>query len=304
MRARDLFIVFVSFAGIGLGVLAPDQGGLVTPFSAYALMALLFLSFLGIDFRSLLRLQRAGLVEVAFWTAAKLVLMPLAFWALARWLAPAWALPVLLVSGTSIGFLAPFFASFLGAATTRVLLVVVATSLLVPLTLPALVKIILGQELTIPFSHMARLLGMIIFLPLAVLVLARRIAPGLLAALARRAYPLNAAFIFICNLGVFAQYSAFLRSQGRQILIALGLACALALLSPVLGWAGAALSGRRLDALTGAICLTFINNMLVIVFAAEFFGPQAALLAAAHVPPFFAMILPLRWARDRLKSPA
>lgn len=45
---------------------------------------------------------------------------------------------------------------------------------------------------------------------------------------------------------------------------------------------------------TSAISLCNINNVLVIVFAAEFFGPREPTVAAMYMIPFFLFIIPLR----------
>jgi hypothetical protein len=52
---RDLLLVLVAFAGITAGVLAPGPAGLFTPAALYLMMAILFLSFLRLDFAGLVR---------------------------------------------------------------------------------------------------------------------------------------------------------------------------------------------------------------------------------------------------------
>ena len=107
--------------------------------------------------------------------------------------------------------------------------------------------------------------------------------------------------IFICNAGVFAPFSDFLRSQIGQTLIALGLSSGVAVIATAVGLAAGHLGGRLLNGITGAIVLTFVNSMLIIVFASHFFGPRAPLISAAYTLPFFLMMLPLRWAVKRLE---
>ena len=50
--------------------------------------------------------------------------------------------------------------------------------------------------------------------------------------------------------------------------------------------------------LAGCISLCNMNNLLVIVFAAEFFGPLEPTLAAVYMVPFFGLILPLRFYKN------
>ena len=41
--------------------------------------------------------------------------------------------------------------------------------------------------------------------------------------------------------------------------------------------------------------LAHINNVLMIVFSAQFFGPRETMTAAMYLLPFFGLVLPLRY---------
>ena len=303
-RLRDLFLVVTAFGGIVFGVMVPGWDKIGSPLVLYALMAILFLSFLDLDFKVLFRLGRDEILEVVIWSAIKLIALPILLWVLAKLTVSDWALPVLLLGGASAGVLAPFFASLLGSDVHRPLQIVVVTSLLIPLTLPVLVDVFLGHQLTIPFSHMFRLLCLMIFVPLAAVPMARRLVPQVLDQVRRARFPLLLALIFLCNAGVFAPFSTFLQSHVGQALAALGLSSAVAVISTTAGLAIGRLGGRLLNGATGAIVLTFVNSMLIIVFASHFFGPRAPLLSAAYTLPFFLIIVPLRWAVSKLNMGA
>ncbi|MBT3260584.1 MAG: bile acid:sodium symporter, partial [Deltaproteobacteria bacterium] len=49
--------------------------------------------------------------------------------------------------------------------------------------------------------------------------------------------------------------------------------------------------------LASVISIGNVNNVLVLVFAAEFFGPLEPTLAAMYMIPFFGLIFPLRMYR-------
>lgn len=51
--------------------------------------------------------------------------------------------------------------------------------------------------------------------------------------------------------------------------------------------------------LAGAVMLGNINNVLVIVFSSQFFGPVEPLVAAMYMIPFFVLVIPLRYYRHR-----
>ena len=50
----------------------------------------------------------------------------------------------------------------------------------------------------------------------------------------------------------------------------------------------------REDQLASGISMACLNNVLVLVFSSQFFGPLAVTLAAMYMLPFFAMIIPIR----------
>jgi BASS family bile acid:Na+ symporter len=57
--------------------------------------------------------------------------------------------------------------------------------------------------------------------------------------------------------------------------------------------------GRVENQLAGAFMLGNINNVLVIVFSSEFFGPLEPLVAAMYMIPFFVIVIPLRYYHHR-----
>lgn len=58
------------------------------------------------------------------------------------------------------------------------------------------------------------------------------------------------------------------------------------------------------DQLAGAVMLGNLNNVLVIVFSSQFFGPVEPLVAAMYMIPFFAIVIPLHYYRHRKMATA
>jgi predicted Na+-dependent transporter len=299
VRGRDLLLIAVALAGIAGGVAMPGMAGVFSPYILYFMMAILFLSFLRIDFAVLFSLGAGTRLEVAAWSAWKLIVLPVILWVLCRVMMPELSLAVLLLSGVSSGVTAPFFAGLLGASVERGLQVVVVTSLLVPLTLPALTHALMGAELAIPYWPMVRMLLLVMFVPLFVALALRRLWPAILSHLGRVQFPLVLALFLVINLGVFANYADFLRTHLERVALILLMCCLLALVFAGSGFLLGRLSGGRLRGLDGAVLMTYINNVLIVVFSARFFGPTEALTAAVYMLPLFVMLLPIRFAAQR-----
>lgn len=299
MRLRDLILVLATLGGMFLGVFIPETADRFKDLTPYFLMGLLFLSFLRLDLSALLRPQPGSWLEVAVWSLVKLVVLPLAVWALFRWLWPEWALAALVLSAVSTGVSCPFYATLLGANLPRVVLVVVVTSLALPLTLPAMIRLLTGAETEVPFWPMFRLLSMLIFLPAAAMALCRRWTPGLVEALGRVSYPLSLALMFVISAIVFAPIGQHFSADPGNFLEAVALATLLCGIYLALGLWLPRLWPGRLTPLTGMVCLIYINNVLGVVFAARFLDFNSVLLCGCYLFPIYVALLPLRYLRER-----
>jgi len=304
VRLNDLVLFVVTFGSTALAVLVPDLGTVFQPCILYFMMSLLFLSFLKIDFRGLVDRSASSLAGLVFLTAVKLIILPTVLYGVAFVLVPDYAIPVLLVSGISTGVVAPFIATLLDADISLVLRMTILSSVLVPFSLPVLVKLLAGAEITIPLETMIRLLALVIFIPMAAVLLMRRLFPGLLDRIAARQFPISLFFFAIINLGVFSRYSSFFFQYPGQLLVATGVAYALSVVYYAAGFA--ITPGKRLpERLAAGVSLAHVNNVLVIVFSAQFFGPLSPILAAMYMFPFFTMIVPIKlYANSRRSRPA
>jgi BASS family bile acid:Na+ symporter len=299
MRTKDIGLIIMAFTGMACGVLFPNIGGAINPYIIFGMMTILFLAFLTLDFNVLIQIKKEHVWEAGFWTLLKLIIMPLVLWGLTMIIAPHYALPVLLLSGTSVGVTSPFFAAMLGARTTPVLHALVLSSLTVPLTMPALVEILYGTQMELSFFQMARMLCMVIFVPLLAAFLVKRFSPKLAKALGAVQYYISICLFFTINMGVFAPYADFLINQQDRLLELTLLAL---VMGPIFGGAPilmAKIFPERLDGLSGAVGFTYINNVLTVVFSSQFFGPDSTLLAALYMLPLYLMLMPLRWYSQR-----
>lgn len=300
MTRRDILLFVVVFGSMAAAVLFPELGSPFQPFILYLMMMLLFLSFLRIDFRALFDTSSASMFWLAKMVAVKLIALPALFYWLCRFILPEYAVPALLLSGISTGVVAPFIGTILNADIPLVLRMVVVSSLLVPFSLPPLVELLAGSEISIPLWPMMKLLAQVIFIPLTAVFLIRRFRPGLLEPLAPWQYSISLALFFVINLGVFSRYSSFFSQHPGQLFLSIGVAYALSVMYYAVGFvltAGQAPPQR----LSAAVSMAVMNNVLVIVFSSEFFGPLSPTLAAMYMFPFYTMIVPVRFFVSRYR---
>jgi len=292
MRLNDLVLFAVVFGSAAAAVFLPALGEVFHPYLLVVMMCLLFLSFIKIDFRALMDISLSAVAPLSVLVAAKLLVLPaLLYWG-TEMILPDYAVPVLLLSGISTGVVAPFMATLVAADVTPVLRMVIVTSVLVPFSLPAIVKALVGAEIAIPLLAMIRMLATVIFPPLFAVALMRRYAPGALRRIDDRSFPVSMVLFGMANLGVFCKYSQFFFQNPGQLFVSVGVAYALSVIYYLSGFVltpGRAPQQR----LSAAVSFAIMNNVLVIVFASKFFGPLSPTLAAMYMFPFFTMIVPV-----------
>jgi BASS family bile acid:Na+ symporter len=292
-RGRDLVLLVVIYASLVTGILFPKLGKPFQPLPLYAMMTLLFLSFLSIKIGQIWNTVRGSALLIGCFLFIRMILIPVGIALIFRVVLPEYSLSALLLSGISTGVVAPFISTLLHANTPLVLVVVVASSLLVPFTLPPLVDLLFSQSMDISLVGMMRLLFMVIFIPVAAAEILKRVSRAGVEKLIQNQYYLSLVLFTVTNLGIFSRYSAFFFQQPLSIAAAGGVSFILAASYLV---AGLLISwGRKAeDQVAAVICLGIMNNVLVIVFSSEFFTPLEPTVAAMYMIPFFALILPLR----------
>jgi bile acid:Na+ symporter, BASS family len=292
-RLNDVILLLVIFSSMIAGILLPRFGSVFQPYPLYLMMFLLFLSFLSIKIDTVLKTIRHNGRTVLWLSLLKLIILPTAVYFLFRIFYPSYAVAVLLLTGISTGVVAPFISSLVQANGALVLVIVVISSLMVPLTLPALVEFLLGQSIEISFPGMVRMLCLIVFVPILVVELLRRLIPALLESLMIWRFPVSLIIFAVINLGVFSKYAGFFQQNPLIIIEATLVAIILGGIYLLVGFLVSWKESVK-NQLSFIICLGNVNNVLVIVFASEFFGPLEPTLSAMYMIPFFGLILPLR----------
>lgn len=301
LTLKDILLLVTVFGSLGLALAWPALGAPLAPLLTVFLISLLFLSFLQLDPQTVWSSWKKYGLTLLLMGFIKLAILPLALYFPFYWFWPEYALPVLLLTGISTGVVAPFISGLVGAQTSLVLGLVVLTSLAAPFSLPLLVKLLAGAELRLSFMAMFRVLALIIFLPAFLALAAKKISPFFTDRISRVRYPLSLVFFALINLAVFSRYQDFFQARPRELLHAILIAYLLSIIFHGVGWGlswGQEVSLR----LAQAVSMAYVNNILVVVFSARFFGPLSPTLAAMYLLPFFTLIVPLRLLGERSRK--
>lgn len=300
IRKNDLILLLVIFSSMGVGIAFPEQTRMLQPYPLYLMMFQLFFSFIKIEFAEVFRSIGKNASFLFILSLTKLLVVPTLLFFLTEAIWPKYALPVLLLSGISTGVVAPFVADLLDASMIPVLMMVVVSSLLVPFSLPALVSLLAGRTMEISFLSMVKILAMVIFTPAVCVIVMRRLMPSFLEKLERVQFPISMVLFALINIGVFSKYSSFFRENPIELAGTLFVAFSLSAVYHVVGFL-VAWGRKKEERLAGAVSFSYLNAILLIAFASQFFGPLSSVLAAAYMLPFFVMIVPARLAGNLIK---
>jgi len=179
-----------------------------------------------------------------------------------------------------------------------VLVVVVITSILVPVTLPVLIQVVATKYAEISLLAMIRMLLMVIFIPILIVEGLRRLIPRLLKHVIKVQFPISLILFAIINLGIFYRYSVLFIKEPFIIITASVVAVVLSVIYCAVGIFFFR-KGSVENQLAGAVMMGNMNNVLVIVFFSVFFGCMEPLVAAMYIIPFFALVIPLRYYAQR-----
>ncbi|HEV8387284.1 MAG TPA: arsenic resistance protein [Nitrososphaera sp.] len=300
MRSDDaLLVVAIAGSMIG-GVVIPGPGLVVERYILVWLGALLFLNLIRLRTQDLL-LTLTKPKQIIVLSSIKLVALPLGMYGVAYLVYEPFALPVLLLSGISTGLGAPFVVNLVGGKLPVVVGMIITTSLAVPFVLPFIVYTVVGSQFDIPLPQMIVLLSAALFTPLAAGWVTKKRFPSAAGFADRNSFPLSLVFIVLINYGMFAKFSNYFYSEHLFLFQSIAVAF---LCFGAYCLAGYLSGGRgKQERAAGLISMTYVNNVLVAVFAFQFFGSPVAALAALYNIPYYAGIVVIKKLMPKADMP-
>jgi bile acid:Na+ symporter, BASS family len=303
-----LFLVVV--ISMAIGVLLPQFSKVFAPYLLIWLGALLFLNLIQLEAPDLVS-AFARPKNIVLLSLIKLVVLPLVLYASTLVIYPSLALSVLLLSGISTGLGAPFVANFIGSNFTLIVGLIIVTSLAVPFILPPLVHLLVGSHISIPLTQMIVLLAAALFTPFLAGWVTKRFSTKAAEYVSENSLYFSVVLIMLINMAVFSKISIYFFESP---LFVIEMTLIAFLLFGVYGTVGYTLTlvvsreknsitndsksntkeSKRTAATEGLIAMAYVNNILVAVFAEQFFGIQSAVLPVLYNIPYYIGIIILK----------
>jgi BASS family bile acid:Na+ symporter len=277
-----------------VGILFSSIGNIFSPYVLLFLGIILFLNLVKLDTTELLStfIKPFNLITLSI---VKLVVIPLLMYGLALIFYPQDALPILLLSGVSTGLGAPFVANLIGAKLSLIVGTVVTTSIFVPFILPILVYTLFQSRLSIPVVDMGMLLSLALFVPLVFGGIVKKYTPRIAETLGKNSMAPSFALIFFINLVIFSKASNYFFINQMFVINTIIESLILFAVFGVIGYLiSFTLNKDKKTKFSGFIVMTYINNILVVVLAQQFFGSQIAALATFYNIPYLIGIIILK----------
>jgi bile acid:Na+ symporter, BASS family len=290
----------LAYGAILAGALLPRPQLDVRALIPLFLGGLVFFTSLKVGLRSVLALfvERGDLSQLLRFSLVKLVAVPVVAGLLCQLLRPEWSLGVVLIAAMPAGLSSAAFADVYKGHTTLALAVVVATSLLCPITIPLMLHgfaYLQGGEVGLTawaVAHQAGFVCVLLFGPASVAQAIRRKAPLWLIRNQHRWTPWAlvclAVVIFLSAWAtdVFSSLSYRTAARSFEALVVVS-----ALVVVFLG-AGYAMSRRlpRGDGVAFSCSLVYVNNGLALAFGSIFFANRPEVLL-----PTVLVTIPMVW---------
>lgn len=233
----------------------------------------------------------------------KLIIIPVSAYFVTNEISPKYALSVLLLSGISTGLGAPFVTNYVGGRLSIIVGMVIVTSLLVPFILPTLVYVFFNTQFSIPVFDMVSLLVISLIVPLVGSGIIKRYLPKLATIVNKSSFPLSIFLMDLINFAIFSKFSSYFFLKLSFVITTTIVAFVLFAAFAITGYLVLYLMNKdssTKDKFSGLIALSYVNNILVTVFAQQFFGSQVAALAAFYNMPYYMGIILLKILHSKL----
>jgi len=278
------------------GIIFPSLGEFFSPYILVILGLLLFLNLIQLNFQDLiLTFKKPKLLFIL--SITKVLVIPVTMYFVTNQIYPKYALSVLLLSGISTGLGAPFVTNYVGGRLSIVVGMVIVTSLVVPFILPALVYILYNTKFSIPVFDMILLLVISLIVPLIGSGIIKKYLPKIAISINKSSLPVSIILMALINLAIFSKFSDYFYLEFTFVITTTLIAFALFAVFAITGYLIMNLNNRSTSMkykISGLIAISYVNNILVTVFAQQFFGSQVAALAAFYNMPYYIGIIFLK----------
>jgi BASS family bile acid:Na+ symporter len=292
--------ILIVLLAMVVGAIFPDLFQPLAPYSTPLLICIFFTSSLRLNMDELVGYAKDWRMLLLS-NFVMLVFMPLAMWLPPAIFAPDWALPFLIVGAMPTGLTIALIADLFGGKTSLAMLISATTSLLAPIVVPLIFKLVIGQQIAIPVFQMFASLMLTIVLPFVAAMVVKSQAKAVIERhdLMWREISLIVFGLLIAAIVADTMHGTPIHLGWNEI----GIVAVMVVYMGGVAWLAYAIAAWRTPAerITIALCMVYMNNTLALYIGNKFFHEQNVvprlliILTAVN-----ALLPPIKWAAGRV----
>jgi len=267
---NSYFVILV--AALVLGMAFSGQVVVLEPFSTVFLGIIFFLSALKIDLKEVI--SYLGAKKMIFVVNLfMLIAFPVVVYYLTLSVVPALAIAFMILAAMPSGMTDPLLSEISGGRQSLALVLTISTSLLAPLTVPLVIKLLAGQAVAVSFSTMFLSLAKIIFIPFVIANIIKFFWNESIKKISSGFRPVSIIFLGLLIMGIVAKQADVIIEglKGGQSLTYLAYLFILFIIFHIIGYFSVFWREKR-DRITVTVCLSYMNFTLAIYLVDKFFS--------------------------------
>jgi len=271
-----------------LGLLAGifiKSSSILSPYILYFLMFAFFLSCLKIKNSNIIKKIKKPFL-IIYLILLILIIVPTIIYLLVRnFIEFEYAIAILILLAMPAGMIVPTYATIFKGDKELALILAILTSLLCPITIPALIYLLSGIKTNINFLNMFTTLSMIIFIPFISAIIIKKTSPNFIQKTKQYYSSISILAVTLIIAGATAKID-FIPTISNDISIipSFTLLFAITFFLYLIGYY-IVFNKNKKTKITSSLAMAYMNSGLAIVFAAEFFTAKTLLLVTLYQIP-------------------
>jgi len=286
-RYFGLFLI----AGMIMGLIHPDDSGMLMPLLKPALMLMLFMVFLKTDVALILQKMK-NYRQVLFFTVMYMLAIPVFFYLAALPFDRETAIGLMLLTAMPAGAASPALTDIARGNTALSASIVITTSLIAPVTIPLLFRLLNISGLSVNYWLVFRDLAMLIFIPMLVSQAIKRYCPSFVTKSSHLFTSLNVLLLAVMVYAIIGSQRETILTEPAAILWQTGLLYIVFILLHVMGYLIGFKEDRK-GKIATAVSAAYMNNAMAIVLAAVYFPSVLVLMVLSEIP-WNTLLIPFR----------
>jgi bile acid:Na+ symporter, BASS family len=285
------FWIFL-LGGIILGLAFPVYNDFLMSLLKPFLMLMLFLVFLKTDIQHIFQSMKNYRL-MSFIVIINMAIIPVIFFFIVNIFDSSLALAILLLTAMPAGVTTPALTDIVKGNTALSASIVIATSVIAPLTVPLLFWIIGNNDLSVSPWLLFKDLASIVFLPMIISQIVKKYFPKIIEKNSHLFTSVNIIVLAVMVYAVMGSERDVMLGESKSVLWKLGFLYLVFILLHVFGF----ITGYREDK-EGKVAITigsaYINNGMAIVLAALYFEPSILFLMILSELPWNTLLIPFK----------